>query len=221
MIKLLKDAEVFSSVGEKIGLLDRVVLDPESKKVSHIIVTKGILLSTSKVIPISYVDLDGDRITLTENAMELEDLPDFVETSFISTVQVDNPEQTADAIYFYPPHSFAWWSTGGRLWYPKPRYVLKTEKGIPDGIVALEEGATVVGENGEDIGNIVRVIVEESDKRASHIVVSRGFLSKEYKLVPTLWITDVTEDMVHLSIDSDMFERLPDHELETYTMKNP
>ena len=31
MIHLLKGAEIFSSVGEKIGKLDRVVLDPETK----------------------------------------------------------------------------------------------------------------------------------------------------------------------------------------------
>ena len=212
MIKLLKNAEVFSSVGEKIGSLDRVVLDPQTKKVSHIIVTKGILFSASKVIPISYVDLDGDRITLTENAMELEDLPDFVEASFISTNQANSPEDTADATYFNPSHNVVWWSTGGFVWYPRPRYVIKTEKGVPDDMVALEEGAAVVDENGEDIGNIERVIVEESEKRATHMVVSSGFLSKEYKLIPTLWITDVTEDKVHLSIDEAFFNHLPEYE---------
>jgi len=220
MIKLLKNAEVFSSVGEKVGTLDRVVLDPQTKKVSHIVVTNGMLFPTSQVIPISYVDLDGDRITLTENAMELEDLPDFVETSFISANQANSPEDTADEIYFYPPHNAVWWGAGNYIWYPEPLYVLKTEKVIPDGMVALEEGATVVDKNGEDLGNIERVLVEESDKLATHIVVSQGFLSKEYKLVPTLWITNVTEEKVYLVIDADMFEHLPEHELETQTMKS-
>lgn len=220
MIKLLKNAEVFSSVGEKIGSLDRVVLDPQTKKVSHIIVKKGVLFSTSKVIPISYVDLDGDRITLTENAMELEDLPDFVETSYIRANQVNNPEDVADAMYFYPPHNVVWWGAGNYVWYPEPLYVPKTEKVIPDRMIALEEGATVVDKNGEDIGNIERVLVDETDKLATHIVVSRGLLSKEYKLVPTLWITNVTEDKVYLAIDADVFERLPEHELEPQTMKS-
>jgi len=213
MIRLLKDAEIFSSVGEKIGKLDRVVLDPETKEVSHIVAKQGLFFSTSKVIPISYVNLDGKRITLTKNEMELDDLPDFTETSYIRMDTPGASEENAATLFFYPPRHAAWWSTGGRLSYPKPRYVLKTEAAIPDETVALEEGATVVDKDGEDIGEIERVIVTESDKRASHIVVSRGLLSKEHKLIPTLWITEVAEDKVYLSIDSDMFERLPEHEL--------
>jgi uncharacterized protein YrrD len=213
MIKLMKNAEVFSSKGEKIGLLDRVVLDPETKQVSHIVVEKGIIFSTSKVIPISYVNLGGERITLTEDAMELEDLPDFIETSYISTTQANDPEQIVDAIYFYPPQHVAWWRTGGRIWYPKQRYVLKTMKSIPEDMVALEEGAKVFGRDGEEIGNLEEVIVESSEKRATHIVVSRGFFSAEHKLIPTLWITDVVEKEVYLSIDSELFEHLPEFKL--------
>ena len=213
MIQLIKNAEVFSSVGEKIGSLDRVVLDPETKKVSHIVVTKGIIFSTSKVIPISYVNLDGKRITLTKNAMELEDLPDFIESSYIRIDQTNDPEQNAETVYFYPPQNIPWWTTGGRMSYQKPRYVLKTEKILSEGLVALDEGADVVSRNGEDIGSVEEVIVKSTENRATHILVSRGLLSKEHKLVPTLWITEVTEDKVYLSIESDMFERLPEHEL--------
>ena len=221
MKRLLKDAEIFSSVGEKIGTLDRVVLDPKTKEVSYIIAKKGILFSTSKVIPFSYVETDGDRITLNKNAAELEDLPDFTESSYISMDRTTASEKNAETVYFYPPQHIAWWTTGDRVSYPKPRYVLKTETTIPEETVALEEGASVFGNDGEEIGRVERIIVEESDMRASHLVISQGLLTKEYKLVPTLWITDVTEDKVYLSIDSDLFERLPEHELETYTMKNP
>lgn len=221
MIRLLKNAEIFSSVGEKIGTLDRVVLDPETKKVTHIVAKKGILFSTSKVIPFSYVNLDGDRITLKKNAAELEDLPDFTESSYVSREETDDSEEEAATLYYYPPQHIAWWTTGGRIWYPKPKYVLKTKSAIPEETVALEEGAKVISEDEEDIGSIERVIVEESDERATHVVVGQGLLSKKYKLVPTLWITEVSEDKIYLSIDSDMFERLPEHELETYTVKNP
>lgn len=214
-MRLLKDAEIFSSVGEKIGTLDRVVLDPETKKVSHIVAKKGILFPSSKVIPISYVNLDGERITLTKDAMELEDLPDFTESSYISTENRDESEEYADTLYFYPPRQAAWWATGGNITYPRPKYVLKTKAAIPEGTVALEEGAKVLSNDGEDIGNIERVIVDQDEEHATHLVVSRGLLSKEYKLIPTLWITNVMEDKVYLSIGSDMFEHLPEHELVT------
>jgi sporulation protein YlmC with PRC-barrel domain len=218
MIRLLKDADIFSSVGEKIGKLDRVVLDPETKEVSHFVAKQGLFFSTSKLIPISYVNLDGKRITLTKDEMELEDLPDFTETSYIRMERADDSEENAESNFFYPPQNIAWWTSGGQIGYLKPRYILKTEAAIPEGTVALEEGATVVGRNGENIGEVERVIVTETDKRASHLVVSRGLLSKEFKLIPTLWISNVMEDKIYLSIDSNLFERLPEHELETYTM---
>lgn len=213
MIRLQTNADIFSSAGEKIGKLDRVVLDPETKEVTHIVAKKGLFFSSSKVIPISYVNLDGKQITLTKNEMELEDLPDFTETSYVSMDSPDASEENAESVYFYPPRHIAWWTTGGRIWYPKPRYVLKTEEAIPEESVALEEGAAVVDKDGNDIGEIERVIVTEADNRASHIVVSRGLMSKEHKLIPTLWITDVMEEKIYLSIDSDLFERLPEHEM--------
>lgn len=215
MIRLLKDAEVFSSAGEKIGKLDRVVLDPDTKEVSYLVVKQGILFATSKVIPFSYVDLDGERITLTKNEAELEDLPDFVETSYVSTEKQVDSEEDAEPLYYYPPQHIAWWTTGGRIWYPKPNYVLKTKKAVPDEMVALEEGATVVSKDGEEIGEIERVIVDEAEDRATHFVISKGLISKEHKLIPTLWITKVRGNQVYLSIDSDLFERLPEHELAT------
>jgi len=212
MIRLLKDAEVFSSAGEKIGSLDRVVIDPVTKKVSHIIVKEGVLFSSRKVIPITYVELDGERIMLSKNAMELEDLPDYIEGAYVSLNNTNEPSQNEEAVYWYPPTNLAWWNVRNYDWYPEPKYVLKTRDILPEGTIALEEGATVISKDGKDLGNIERIIVEPEEKRATHIVVSNGFFSKEFKLVPTLWITNVTEEKVYLSIWSDLFESLPDQE---------
>ena len=212
MIRLLKDAEVFSSAGEKIGSLDRVVIDPVTKKVSHIIVKEGILFSNSKVIPISYVELDGERIMLSKNAMELEDLPDYEEGDYVNLGDTNEPAQHEEAVYWYPPTNLAWWNVRDYDWYPEPKYVLKTRDVLPEGTIALEEGATVISKDGKDLGNIERIIVEPKAKRATHIVVSKGIFTKKLKRIPTLWITNVTEEKVYLSVWSDLFESLPDQE---------
>lgn len=110
--------------------------------------------------------------------------------------------------YWYPPLYHSWWTTmgGSPGWYPKPRYV-KAEDVIPEETVALQEG--------EHIGNVEEVIVETAEYLATHIVVSEGFFLKERKLVPTIWITDVDEDQVTLSVFSDLFDRLPEYEHPT------
>ena len=214
-MKLKKGADVFSSVGEKIGSLDRVVLNPETKEVTHLVVEKGVLFTTNKVIPIEYVNMEvGDRITLEKTAEELKVLPSYDPHTYINLDKTDYPdeEQNLEAIYWYPPLHYPWWTTGGvSSWYPKPVYV-KAENVIPEDTIALEEGAKVVSKDGKHIGNVKQVIVESDEYRATHIVVGEGFLLKEQKLVPTLWITDVDEDQVTLSVSSGLFDRLPEYE---------
>lgn len=212
MMTLINGAEVFSAVGEKIGLLDRVVIDPTTKEVSHIIVKEGIIFSSSKVIPISFVNLDGERITLTKTAVDLEKLPDFDKGMYVATEQKAKPGRKVESLYLYPPVSLAGWSTSARIWKPKPQYVIKNEKILPAGTVALEEGAQVISSDGESIGEIAQIIIAAPDDRATHIVVSRGLFSKEHKLIPTMWITNVMEDEIHLAIDAEVIEGLPEHE---------
>src|SRR5258706_15667562 len=83
-MQLIKGADVFSSAGEKIGSLDRVVLDPETKEVTHIVVEKGMLFTTNKLIPIEYVNLEhGERIMLNQTEKELDKLPAYNESYYI------------------------------------------------------------------------------------------------------------------------------------------
>ena len=98
--------------------------------------------------------------------------------------------------------------------FPQPLYKRKTEKNYPENMVALKEDAKVIASDGERIGNIERMITDAKNEAVTHLVVSSGLLQKERKLVPTYWLTDVSEDEVHLSIDSHDFDRLPDFVLK-------
>lgn len=214
-MKLTKDAEVFSSDGEKIGSLDRVVLDPDTMVVTHMVIKEGVLFTTDKVVPIHYLNREvGEQIILNKTAEDLEKLPPYDKSSYVSFDQKDYPtDKNVDAVYWYPPIRVTWWALGSPLQYPKPKFV-KKEKVIPAGKVALDEGAEVISRDGNAIGKVERVIVEPEENRATHIVVGGGLpLMKEHKLVPTLWVKDVTEDKIHLSVRSSFFERLPEHEL--------
>jgi uncharacterized protein YrrD len=209
-----KGAEVFSRDGEKIGTLNRVIIDPRTREVSNLVVSKGFLFRTDKVIPITLVDLDiEDRIVLKKTNQDiLEDFPDFETTHYVPLDQLDNPYQDdVEASYWYPPIHHTW-PVGGFVGYPMPQFVLKTEQDIPEGTVALEEGAKVISRDGDHVGNIEEIITESQDNRITHLVVSEGFLLKEHKLIPAVWIANVTEDEIHLSVDSGVFERLPEYQ---------
>ena len=217
-MKLIKNAEVFSSVGEKVGLLDRVVLDPETMDVTFLVIKEGVLFKKDRLIPIQYLNRQvGKRITLNKTANDLDDMPPYDETAYVGYDRRGYAEgaslEDADAVYWYPPVHTAWWTVGGGMLVPpKPRFV-KKEEVIPDDDIALDEGAKVIAREGNEIGTVEQVIIEPDELRATHIVVGRGLLNKEYKLVPTLWIKDVTEEKVYLTIRTDFFERLPEHEV--------
>ena len=209
-----KGAEVFSGEGEKIGTLNRVVIDPRTREVSSLVVGKGILFRTDKVIPITLVDLDiEDRIVLKKTNQDiLEDFPDFETAHYVPLDESDNPYYEAvEASFWYPP-VHPGWALGNYVGHPMPEFVLKTDQDIPEGTVALEEGAKVISRDGKHVGNVEQVITESQENRVSHFVISEGFLLKERKLVPAVWVTNVAEDEIHLSVESSLFERLPEYQ---------
>jgi uncharacterized protein YrrD len=87
--------------------------------------------------------------------------------------------------------------------------VRKTEVNIPEGTVALEEGAKVVSSEGEHVGNIERVYADEEEQRVTHLLISKGLISKSRKLIPSMWVDSVREDEVRLSIGERFVEKLP------------
>jgi uncharacterized protein YrrD len=54
-MKLEQDANVFTAHDGQIGQLDRVVIDPKTYKVTHIVIRKGLIFTHEKVVPISLI----------------------------------------------------------------------------------------------------------------------------------------------------------------------
>jgi uncharacterized protein YrrD len=113
----------------------------------------------------------------------------------------------------YPPLG-TWWTVAPHKEYDKPRWVTKTAKNIPKGTVALEEGAKVMSSDGEHVGDIERIFTDPLEDRATHLLVSEGLILKDKKLIPTGWMSTVHEDEVHLLVDSDMVESLPEYQIQ-------
>jgi hypothetical protein len=45
----------------------------------------------------------------------------------------------------------------------------------------------------------------------THFVIGNGFLLKEHKLVPAHWVNTMMDEKIHLSVESHLFDRLPDY----------
>ena len=92
-----------------------------------------------------------------------------------------------------------------------PGYRVETQLNIPEGTVAVKEGARVISRDGKRAGNIDEVVTTGDGERLTHVLISQGLLVKEKKLIPAGWIAALGEDEVHLAVGSRTIDRLPDY----------
>ncbi len=195
--------------------MDRVVIDPRTREVTHIVIRKGQLLPEDRVIPVDQIRMaTEDEITLNLNAQEVKDQPLFEEAYYVpmddpaaSSLSANNPA----SILWYPPAG-GW---GGLTAFPAygpvmPRAVV-TQRNIPEDTVALQEGARVISADDKHVGNVERIFTHPDNGRATHLVISRGLLLKERKLIPVTWVNNIQENEVHLLVRSELLNRLPDY----------
>jgi uncharacterized protein YrrD len=207
-MRFAKGLEVYTASGEKIGTINRIVIDAKTRDVTDLVVDRG-LLSGEKVIPVGLVDTgQEDRIVLQETNQGVDDFLDYETKHYIPAEQRDG---TDEKYYFYPPLQLQM-PPGAMVPGIESEYVLQTETSIPEGRIAIAQGAQVVSADEKHVGNIEQVIADSNSNHVSHFVVGRGFLLKEHKLVPARWITNVAEEKVHLSVEARVLEQLPDYE---------
>jgi sporulation protein YlmC with PRC-barrel domain len=209
-----QNAGVHTADGKVAGRIDRVVLDPKTKEVTHIVVRKGFLFTDDKVIPMDLIDAASEAgVMLRENAGDLQALPLFEETHHVRAAE-SPPTQAGGDIRVNDTPSFYWYPLMGGV--PPiavadpltPGYVAETEQNIPEGTVALKEGAKVIAADGQHVGNVEQVITDPRVGRIMNLVISQGILVKERRQVPFTWVSTVREHEVHLTVASQIIDEL-------------
>ena len=89
-VELKEGTSVFTSGGEAVGKINRIVLDPATNEVTHLVVQKGWLYSEDKVVPFEMVDsATEDKVVLKENIDNFDGLPPYEEAHYIRTRDAD------------------------------------------------------------------------------------------------------------------------------------
>jgi len=214
----LRAEDIYTPDGDKVGSIERVVLDPKTKEVSHVVVEKGFLFPEEKVVPIDLLRPTADNgLILRQGPYTFDDLPNFIEQEYVpaDVETASTAESTAkemQPVYWYPPVGIGWWQGIAYRTAAESGFKRVTEFNIPKGTVALKEGARVLSSDDEHVGDVEEVLTEPEADRASHLVVSRGLLHKTKKLLPTSWISTILADEVFLSVPVHLVESLPDYE---------
>jgi uncharacterized protein YrrD len=220
-MELNEGVGVFTLDGEEVGKIKRFVLNPATNEVTHLVVQKGWLRPDEKVVPMQMVSYGTEeKIVLTRGVDDFNQLPSFEEKHFIKVTDEDvermersgeySPSTIFPAYYSYPPQGY-----GGYGGYPAPgleAYLwppVETSRNIPEDTVPLKEGTNVISSNGEHVGDVERLFIDSDSNKATHFVITQGFLFKERKLIPVQWVDTVGEKEVHLLVSSELLGRLP------------
>jgi sporulation protein YlmC with PRC-barrel domain len=216
-MKLKEGTEVFTQEGKKIGEITRVVLDPDTKEITHVVVRRGHLFTKDRLIPAGLLEIDSDhRMCFTRPLNSPDDLPEFEADHYYDyIVSQDHGKHPLPPLMYVPPSGLDWWVHAGRHRYPGPtppeRHFLHVrQENIPEGKVALREGARVVSADGDPVGRLEEVITDENHNRITHLVISKGLLSRHRKVIPAFWVREIREDQLLLSMPAEFLEVLPD-----------
>jgi uncharacterized protein YrrD len=211
-------AVVISSDGKKVGHIRRVVIDPQTEEVTHLVIEKGFLFIEDRVIPIEKVaSVAPDKILLQISVEHLVDMPVFEIEQYLpadlAMEQAGNGKSFGEnynplTLYWYPAVGVAPVDLSMRKSNPgEPAATM--HRTIPDNLVALDEGALVFSADDEPVGRVERVIANPDNDQVTHFVIERGALLKERKLIPIHWVESLGEEQVHLRVATQLLKQLP------------
>jgi uncharacterized protein YrrD len=79
-VALKEGADVISSDGEHVGDVERLLIEPESNKATHFLISQGMLFRDHKLVPAHWVrSVEEDKVYLVVSARLLERLPSYQE----------------------------------------------------------------------------------------------------------------------------------------------
>lgn len=211
--ELAEGAAVVNAGGSKLGTIDRFVIAPGTGEVTHLVVRKGVLIGDDRLIPVDLVDrvVDGD-VRLSQE-VDLEDMPLYEQEHYADVD--DATRERLDASF----GSASMWRfpTVATGMYPGfPAYPSAFTTGIqphairevntPEGTVVVDEDTPVVSTNGEKVGSVAEMVVDD-EGTLSHLVVDLGFLSGE-RVLPAHWISSINGGQVALAVGAEALDSL-------------
>jgi uncharacterized protein YrrD len=186
-------AKAYSSDDKVVGTVSHIVIYPGTKDVTHFVVQKGNLFTNDRVVPVDEVFSSDDKhVVLRKTALDLDQIPELEPTQYNQT-ELEGPMNDA------PPTT--------------------TTRNIPEGAVALKEGAQVITSDGHAIGHVERIYTASGENRATFIQSAKGqLIGSKKKMLPTELISSVMENEVRLAVDSDFLNNMPEQQPDAQQM---
>jgi sporulation protein YlmC with PRC-barrel domain len=207
--------DVIASDGEKIGKVDRLVIDSDTNDLSKFIVHKGMFWSEDKIVDldlVSKVDADGN-VHLRVPSDDEDTMPAFVE----ETHRVATDEETTSlgygAFVGIAPYAPIMYAPGGASGQYRPGSgpffeaaetggVLEHRTNLPEDSMTIDKGTDVVGSDGDKVGEVEEIIMDANGKTTGFVVKS-GFIFTNDVQIPMDLVDHMSGVHIALKITAD------------------
>jgi uncharacterized protein YrrD len=197
---------VFSSNNQKIGTVDRVLVNPVGNHVAHIVVHRGIFLDDDKVVARDAIErVDSAGVHLSLDADAVNQLPRFEHSFASGTMESGYPEVIPgpfqSMILFSTPPPGKTYLDQGRLFQLEPLEGTdeRPDRGVIANDVVIGKGADVIGSDGHRIGHVHEVAYGAGGTLES-VVVQTGLLRHHQFTIRAGQIAEIGDEEIVLNV---------------------
>jgi hypothetical protein len=181
------------------GRTTRIVLDPATRRVTHVVVRGPGLLGDERLVPVEEILASTPRsVTLRLTRRELAAMQRFVTSEFVTLP--DAPLELVPS----PGGPFLWPDAGRR-----DEVVAVPVEALPPGELAVRRGDRVEASDGP-VGRVDELLVDPASGALTALVLREGHLwgAKEVT-IPAAQVARIEAGAVHLRLDKRAVAALP------------
>lgn len=189
---------------KKIGRLRRVVTNPETNRVTDLVVQIGLLLPTERLVPVTAVEgAKEDKIRLAFDSEHLEDFAEYHPEKKQSALEY--PSRSDQMVGPLKVHATRYGLPLTRGIVPRIRHTIPVESDLDQ---VLVERGTQVESLHKTIGRVDHLLVERESQKITHLVVNQGLFGRSI-VIPANLVEDIAPDRILVMADEDELEQLP------------
>jgi len=176
----------------RIGRLENIVLNPDTKRVTYLVIRENDIPNTQRIIPEGLVrEATPDTIFLSMDKEKFDRMKNFIEEEYLPS-----------NIMLYMAEG-AGWDLG------TPAGVFVEHEAIPAGGIVVHKGAGVFATDGH-VGQVDEFLVEQVTGRITHLILREGHLwGKKDVSVPINQVDHYEDGKAYLKIDKSAVNDLP------------
>ncbi|MEQ8719066.1 MAG: PRC-barrel domain-containing protein [Acidimicrobiales bacterium] len=198
-------AEVLAADGEHLGDVERMVVNPAASVVSHVVASKGLFFETERVIPIDVVERANSHTVRLKPGVDPDELPEFEETHYVISDEDTGRRVEPDGGWIPLIFGFPMIAPVGSPQYPMyPATEEVTTRNVPAGTQIIDVGSSVVTSDGQEVGEVTEVDLDEAGRLVG-VRVDPGWFRSE-QLLPAHIVRGIDQNRVTLAVSAATLE---------------